>query len=81
LLFTAKHHHFNSISASLHSICHCHDSNTIINTRAARETPFATKKTLLGAAHVSGPPKKKSLDFLGFLWPIRDFSMGYGESK
>ena len=25
--------------------------------------------------------KQKSLDFLGFLWSNRDFSMGYGESK
>ena len=25
--------------------------------------------------------KQKSLDFLEFLWPIRGFSMGYGESK
>jgi hypothetical protein len=25
--------------------------------------------------------KQKSLDFLGFLWPNRAFSMGYGESK
>jgi hypothetical protein len=25
--------------------------------------------------------KEKSLVFLGFLWPIRGFSMGYGESK
>ena len=25
--------------------------------------------------------KRKSLDFLGFLWPNWDFSMGYGESK
>jgi hypothetical protein len=25
--------------------------------------------------------KEKGLDFLGFLWPNRDFSMGYGESK
>ena len=25
--------------------------------------------------------KQKSLDFLGFLWPNLDFSMGYGESK
>jgi hypothetical protein len=25
--------------------------------------------------------KQKSLDFLGFFWPIRGFSMGYGESK
>jgi len=27
------------------------------------------------------PPKEKSLDFLGFVWPNRDLSMGYGESK
>jgi hypothetical protein len=27
------------------------------------------------------PPKEKSLHFLGFLWWIRAFSMGYGESK
>jgi hypothetical protein len=25
--------------------------------------------------------KEKSLDFLGFFWPIRGFSIGYGESK
>jgi hypothetical protein len=25
--------------------------------------------------------KEKSLDFLGFPWPNRDFSKGYGESK
>jgi hypothetical protein len=25
--------------------------------------------------------KQKSLDFLGFIRPNRDFSMGYGESK
>jgi hypothetical protein len=25
--------------------------------------------------------KEISLDFLGFLWPILDFSMGYEESK
>jgi hypothetical protein len=25
--------------------------------------------------------KQKSFDFLGFPWPNRDFSMGYGESK
>jgi hypothetical protein len=26
-------------------------------------------------------PKEKSLDFLGFIWPNRDFSISYGESK
>jgi hypothetical protein len=25
--------------------------------------------------------KEKGLDFLGFLWPNSDFSMGYSESK
>jgi hypothetical protein len=25
--------------------------------------------------------KEKGLDFLGFLWPKRDFSMGYSEYK
>jgi hypothetical protein len=26
-------------------------------------------------------PSKKGLHFLGFLWPNKDFSMGYSESK
>jgi hypothetical protein len=30
---------------------------------------------------VPNKTKRKRLDFLGFLWPILDFSKGYGESK
>jgi hypothetical protein len=33
-----------------------------------------------GGNTISGS-KRKRLDFLGFLWPNRDFSMGYRESK
>jgi hypothetical protein len=29
----------------------------------------------------SSKSKQFSLRFLGFLWPIRDFSMGYSDSK
>jgi hypothetical protein len=41
---------------------------------AAKENQGESKEKLLES-------KQKALDCLGFIRPIRDFSMGYGESK
>jgi hypothetical protein len=41
-------------------------------------------RSALAAEQIQGKPnktKEKSLDFLGFPWPNRGFSMGYSESK
>jgi hypothetical protein len=41
----------------------------------------SARKALRGNSVLLLPSKEKPLHFLGFLWPNRGFSMGYGESK